>query len=383
MSVTYDGNYTYQSVITGDDPILEYTSNSLFIAGRSRGSSSSSTDGSLVEEGYHGCLQDVRFNQKALPTGGANEIASIVFVGDSPEAGCKVGPCYPNPCGSNGNCSELSDSRYQCKCSGGQVVTQSSCDPDTSGTGFEPIAIAIALAVFIMILIIALIVGLTVIFKRYKKSKKIEQAEGRFLNNISASSLNEFEIHENIYCYDNEDGEEDTAVNELTGQQPNRSREQEQTNQRQRSSRESLPQENSSGDEQNNLPPIPSVSTLERGRNSDKMSVNPSPSLGHRASTPEIDAFIESRVTSANNEVSDIDSMRCYTDEGVMSNVSSLSTICSDTGYEPYTVTQLRLAGPEFERIADLLEPVLVEDSNFDETGSDQHINIALVHDYK
>ncbi len=366
VQVNYDNIYHNEIIITGTNPLLSYVSNELFAAGIH------GNNDNPVLEGYIGCLQDTRYNGQPLPTAGTNDIASIVYIGDTPMEGCNVGPCYPsNPCGSEGNCSEINNNDYECTCNNGDIIISSSCDRSRDKPSFDSvIAIAVSLVILIIILIIAMIIGVSIMYKRMNKWNKTELAAAR-LNNVPSAgntSLDEFEIHENIYHYDNEDGEDDTSIGNI------------------RQSRESLLQEEQQTDD--NTPPLPRLPPL---------TGLPPPPVDHpiqrispntnRAGTPEIDAFIESRVNNANKLITDIDSLKSYNDEGMLSGANSLSTICSNTGYESYTVTQLRLAGPEFERIADLLEPVLVEDMESNESGyegDDSHqFNIALVHNYK
>ena len=361
--VEYDGIYRNEVFITGNNLLLNYESDKIFAAGLAAGNS-------IVQNGYTGCLQDIRLNGQPLPTTGNNELASVEFVGDVPLRGCNVGPCYPdNPCGSTGNCSEIDNNNYQCSCDNGDTVTGSSCDRIRPEPSLGPvIAIVVSLAVFMIILIIAMIIGLSVMYKKINKWNKTTFAAAR-LNNMNSltgdATLDEFEIHENIYHYDNEDGEDDTSAD-------------------MRQSRESLLHEEApviinpeSND--NNTPRLPPF---------DPSTIKESPST-NRAPTPEINEFIESRVYNANQHITDIDSLKSFNDEGVLTGASSLSTICSDTGYEPFTVTRLRLAGSEFDKIADLLEPVLVDDAEGNESGfegdgtMDRHINIALVHNYK
>ena len=345
---------SYDSIIlshtlSGSQLTLEYLSSDVFAAGRPDAERS-------VTDGFNGCLQDIRLNQRPLPTSGTNDIASVLFVGDEPESGCTVGPCYPNPCGT-GNCTEIASNRYQCICPNGDTQT-SACESDRGSFSFEVFVIAIAMTIFIIVLAIVACIGLVVTSKQIKKSKK-------FKLTAPLESLDDFEVHANVYHYNEEGGEDDTYVN------TEESEEIRAMEHPLRETRESIER----------IPSLPSISTLERARNSDVMITDPSPLLA-RASTPEIDAFIEDKVNSANKGIYDLDSLKGYSDEGV-SSTGSLSTICTNTGYEPYTIMRLRSAGPEFERIADLLEPVLVEDSDQDyESSSDQNVDIVLVHNY-
>ena len=368
VKMIYDGTHSNELNITGDNPpLLSYNSDQVYAAGMP------GNDGAVVEEGFSGCLQDIRFEEQPLPTSGTNDLADVVFIGEQPLSGCNVGPCFPNPCGSEGNCSELTDETgYQCSCSTGVTVVQSSCERTRKGDSLgSVIGIIVALTVFFIILLIVMIIGLTFMYKNVRKHNKKRESVARFnqLNRLHPDiDMDEFEVHENIYHYDNEDGEDDTSMVGHTH-------------------------------ENNPAPPLKHVKPVtepddNEPRTYETLSIPKKPSLPkNRPTTPEINSFIESRVNGANRMVSDIDSLRSYNDEGILSAASSLSTICSNTGHEPYTITTLRLAGPDFERVADLLEPVFMEDgeessvgdyeSGFEGEGGERHVKIALVHNYK
>ena len=370
LHITHDTTYNEEVIVTeGDSLSLSYYFNEVYAAGRPSGISDSGT----VEEGYSGCLQDIRFDEQALPTSGSNEIAGVVFIGEPPAEGCNVGTCFPNPCGSEGNCTEITYDSYQCSCSNGETLMQSSCPGTRKGSSLGPvIGIVISLTLFTLILIALMVIGLSIMYRQTKKWKKTERAAAR-LSSLGTynTSLDEFEIHENIYHYDNEDGEDDTTVRR--GPPP-----------------DNLVQQVSLVSEPDDNQPSPPRPKLQQTSPLGRKRTDSSP-IVKRPPTPEINAFIESRVNSANLFVSDLDSLRSFGDEGVLTGASSLSTICSEAGHEPYTITRLRLAGPDFERIADLLEPVLVEgdgdsmdhESGFGGEGSGRNISIALVHSYK
>ena len=357
---------------------LEYASNNLYSAGRP-------DNNGAVTEGYNGCIQDIRLDHTYLPTSGTNNFVNVSYVGDTPEKGCQVGPCWPNPC-HTGNCSEITTDVYLCTCPNGETKT-SPCEPDRGNVPFGPIAIAIAMAVFVIILLTVLIIGLVLIARYARRNKKYPVPPP---NN---NQLNQFEVHANVFTYDDEGGgEEDTHFDQ---------------------------------DNELNLLPKPevdstsklsqSISTLERVRKSDKMTFDtipstkntppisgttppvrgtpsslkqpiivplskgipslpqssiigtpplPRPKTPPRASTPDINAAIEQKVNYANNCIASIDSVQVYSDEGLASSTGSLSTLCSSTNGEPYTIATLRAAGPEFQYIADLLEPVYMTDES-------------------
>lgn len=78
---------------------------------------------------YLGCLQDIRIDQNPLPTSGANDFSSVMFVGEEVSNNCALGLCLPNPCGS-GNCSEVTLTRgssFECACENGLVVIGNGC----------------------------------------------------------------------------------------------------------------------------------------------------------------------------------------------------------------------------------------------------------------
>lgn len=315
LVITVDGD-TAQHTLSGLQTTLEYNNNDIYVAGRP------AADGSGgISEGYQGCIQDVRLQQLVLPTAGSNGVASVTYVGGGPEDGCSLGPCFPNPC-NTGNCSETTGNGYQCLCPNGQVQS-TPCSQEISLTTI--IVIAACLAVLVAILIIAFIIGCIVMSRRGKKYKISLEPD-----------IGQFEIHENASTgnYHTQDCEEDTAHVVRNGMIPSES------------SRKSVKKQKSAGDTPS--PPLP------------------------RATTPDINTFIEDKVSQANSasEQVDCDSLCHYAEEGTGRSTSSLSTMCSslDDG-EPCTMERLRLVGPEFQKIADLLEPVYAYDS--DDTSSE------------
>ena len=317
-------NDTIQYTLSGQQITLEYDNNDIYVSGRPGGNGQ-------VREGYRGCIRDVRLHRLPLPTTGSNNVASVVYVGEGPEQGCSLGPCFPNPCG-GGNCSETIGNGYQCLCPNGEI--QSSPCENTGGLSLtEIIVMAACLGVLVAILIIAFVIGCIVMTKKGKKHKI----------SLDSDIVGQFEIHENASTgiYHTQDCEEDTHLDEPDSVVRN-----------------------------GTLP-----SQLQYSESSHKSSrkgsagKTPSPPLP-RATTPDIDAFIEEKVNKANRELTDYDSLHNFADEGIASSMSSLSTICSsiDDG-EPCTMERLRLVGPEFQKIADLLEPVYAYDS--DDTSSE------------
>lgn len=336
IRIKYDENYDNEFVLRGSDVILSYYLNEMYVAGMQ-------AENNGVSDGYIGCIQDVRFNGKSLPSFGFNTIASVKFVGDDPQEGCKVGVCFPNPCGEMGFCSEIDDESYKCNCTNGDMVIQSSCDWIRSSSPWSPIlAILVSLGLFIIILMIALVIGLAIVYKRVLNWNKTESATAR-LNNICQpiNSVEDYEIHENVYRYDCEDGEDDTSATLYR-------------------SSESLIEMKTTGPVMKASSFPPNITTFENLFSHPQK--NEPKSFTHQSQ--DVNAYIESRVNDANKTLLDVDSVTCYSDEGGISGSSSLSSIGLHTCYEPYTVTRLKLAGPEFQRITEFLEPVLMESTS-------------------
>ena len=358
---------------------LEYASNNLYLAGQP-------DNNGAVTEGYNGCIQDIRLDHTSLPILGSNNFVNVSYVGDNPEKGCQVGPCWPNPC-HTGNCSEVTTDVYLCTCPNGETKT-SPCEPDRGNVPFGPIAIAIAMAVFVIILLTVLIIGLVVIARYARRNKKYP------VRSPSNNRLNHFEVHANVFTYDDDGGgEEDTPIDQYN--ELNVLPEPEVDSTTKLSQSISTLERVQKSDKMTfgtipptkNTPPISGTTPPVRGTpSSSKQPIIvpltkgiptlpqsspiigtpplPRPKTPPRASTPDINTAIEQKVNYANNCIPSIDSVLVYSDEGLASSTGSLSTLCSSTNGEPYTIAMLRAAGPEFQHIADLLEPVYMTDES-------------------
>lgn len=313
-SLTVD-NENVSLLLLGPHLTLEYNSSGVFVGGRPG-------PGATVTDGYHGCLEDIRLNQNSLPLSESSDFASFTFVGIAAMAGCSVGPCFPtNPC-SPGNCTEKDNgTSYMCVCADGRTGT-SNCDVIDLPVGV--VALIIAISVLGLVVLLAMLVGLLVLVWRARKSKKYSLAEP------AAKGAQHYEVHSNIHSYHEEGGgEADTNFDEGPVA-------------------EVSIHELSSGAGS----PISSETNIEKNQVDD-----PYP----RANTPDIDCFIEEHVNLANKDITDIDSIQMYSEEGELSRGGSLSSICASIDNEPYTYDRLRWAGREFHRLANLLEPVLTE----------------------
>ena len=350
---------------------MEYKSVEIYVAGRPAETQS------VVVEGYSGCIQDIRLDQRPLPSFDSNQHATVTYFGDEPRDGCRVGPCHPNPC-NIGNCSETASNAYLCSCPDGSTTT-ATCDPDRNSDTIIGIIIGISMGVFILILIVVLVVGLIVISQYSKRSGKYSVRD----RPLTSNQINDYEIHANVFAYDEEGGGEiDTPIDDrvdsaevevldspalrkaVKHDSPSFS-----TLERARSldvtSSPYLPK----GD----TPPVRGTPTITKfsplkefpeviqGTPPLKGQIQGTPPIPNlkippRASTPDIDAFIEDIVNEANSNVHDIDSLKSFKDEGCASSNGSFSTISQAS--EPYTIERLRQAGPEFEHIAEVLEPL-------------------------
>lgn len=119
-------------------------------------------------------------------------------------------------------------------------------------------------------------------------------------------------------------------------------------------------------------PPLPSATTTSTV--SDRITTKGILPLivnqPERASTPDIDRFIEDKVNNANNTVQDIDSLMEYSDEGIEVNDGGSLSDISQVSFELYTFQQLREAGVPFTNVADILEPVYDEESEEEDSDT-------------
>ena len=335
VTISIDGSTTYSKDLDGPHLTLEYSLDEIFIAGGP----------GMDTMGYDGCLQDIRFNLQPLPVSGANDFASVVFVGGTPELECRVGPCYPNPC-NTGNCSEQEDNTYLCMCPDGQI------QPTSCVSSKLPLSVLIAFALLVSIFFSNMLVCVAIVLRKTKRRPKQD------LNiELSPTSVARYEIHSNVYSYDDEGGgEEDTSMKDEPV------------------AKVSVPPLNSDPTyittPSASVTSMDSLKVVQQGHGTSDSPVYP------RADSPDIDAFIEDRVNAANKEAKDTDSIKQFHDEGLGSLSGSLSTIHSDLDSEPYTIMRLKQAGDEFQAIADLLEPVIGGDSESDSDSSYETHNV-------
>lgn len=329
ISLRVDSLASISFTLAGPSLTLEYSSSGIFVGGQPG-------PGDTVADGYHGCLEDLRLNHNSLPLSESNDFASVTFIGGSATSGCSVGPCFPNPC-TPGNCSESSNgTSFLCMCPDGRNQTME-CETGVTATPVGPIAIAVAVGVFALLLLVAMTTGLLVMIWRVRKSKRYNLHEPR--------TAKDYEVHANVYSYHEEGGgEADTNVDDGPAAEV------------------SIHDLSSGG-----VSPVSSVTTMEKSRD----EASPSPPYP-RATTPDIDCFIEDRVNLANKDIMDLDSIREYCDEGTGSPSGSLSSICPSIDEEPYSIARLRRAGQEFQRVADLLEPVLA-DLDYESSSKHKH----------
>ena len=439
---------------SGPEITLEYSSNQIYFSGNL-------LSNQTVTDGYTGCIQDVRLDYTPLPVADSNQYASVAYIGDTPETGCRVGPCYPNPC-NTGTCTEISHNGFMCICNGRSQT--SPCDPPNTNNTIIGIAVAVAILIFISILITVLVIGLVLISK-YGKRKKKYSLSNTVLGGGGVGRSNEhIEIHANVYAYDEEGGEQDTSV--INNDEPaavdhspiiNEGRYSPSMSTLERHRDYDIPRirkpftptslkkmrENNTppvtphsetpptgttppvrgtpslkgrGDSAHNTPPTvqhvlhqiqgtppvtimpsPHLPVRETGTKEQPISVDTPPPPGgthptvtdrvttelktkgilplvvnqpERASTPDIDRFIEYKVNNANNTVHDIDSLREYSDEGIEANGGSSLSDISQVSFELYTFQQLREAGDPFTNVADILEPVYDEEESEEESES-------------
>ena len=91
------------------------------------------------------------------------------------------------------------------------------------------------------------------------------------------------------------------------------------------------------------------------------------------ASSPTIQAELEERVRSANEGYRNLDAIQEYEEEGECSEASSLSDICAslEEGDE-YTVEHLMKAGPQFSQFVGLLESIIEEEEEMNDSGESE-----------
>lgn len=84
-----------------------------------------------------------------------------------------------------------------------------------------------------------------------------------------------------------------------------------------------------------------------------------------RSNSPVIQAYLEDRVTAANDDIMSVDSLHKFCEEGSEdSEVDSLSSDLNSEDEEEYTLERLRAAGPPLSSLAPLLVHVLQNGDN-------------------
>ena len=152
VTMTIDDINTYSTNLQGDSVIFDILTNEIYAGGH---------DQAVL---YTGCLDDIRFIDKQLPTNGTNQFASVSYIGATPESGCVIhGPCLSNPC-KEGVCQPVSKDIYQCLCNGSACGITSSKDPEDS------LALYIGIAVgAVLILALTTTATVTCIYCRHRK----------------------------------------------------------------------------------------------------------------------------------------------------------------------------------------------------------------------
>lgn len=135
VTMTIDNN-TYFTSLQGDSVIFNILTNEIYIGGHNK---------SIP---YKGCIDDIRLIDRQLPTKGANEFASVSFIGTAPSSGCS--PCLPNPC-REGVCQLVSMDTYQCICSNGVCPLRTSENSDNSLVVYIGIGVGASLLLIVII----------------------------------------------------------------------------------------------------------------------------------------------------------------------------------------------------------------------------------------
>ena len=158
VTMTIDDRTTYSTDLQGKNVVLDILTNEIYAGGH---------DQSVL---YEGCIDDIRLNDKQLPTNGTNQFASVSFIEASPIRGCVIGgPCFPDPC-TEGVCQPVSMDMYRCICSG------SACALAVSESTDDPLVVYIGVAGgVLLILIITTAATFVCVYRRYHR-----QHYGRF-----------------------------------------------------------------------------------------------------------------------------------------------------------------------------------------------------------
>ena len=345
--LTLNGD-SYRHTLSGTHLALDTTASDVYAAGRPG-----------TAQGFMGCIQDVRLNNYSLPTSGSNSYASVVFIGASEvTTGCATGPCLPYPCGS-GECTELTDNTFVCTCPNGQSQF-TPCIDSSRGPMFSTWAAIIGASLGTLLILILFLVGMCYGHHRWSEQRKRRYVIGTGSKQPTSSELispsqcmvisNEAgggEMESPIDWSDIEPTKENFLRIDSTATTP------------------IIPRaeiEPPSEDDD--------LETVELESIPDKTDAAP---MLVRANSPTIKAFITEQVKNADEEVTDIDSMRHFKQEEAGSPTGSLSSICSSLDNEHYTMSQLKSAGPKFREIAELLEGILIDDEYLDSASEATH----------
>ena len=155
VTMTIDGGNAYSVDLQGNSAIFEILTNQIYIGGYGQ---------SVL---YKGCIDDVRFIDKQLPTNGTNQFASVSFIGRPPRSGCVIsGPCLSNPC-TEGVCQSVSMDTYRCICYDGAA-----CPLTSSENTDDPLVVYIGIAVgALLILMITTMATLVCLYCRRRRHR--------------------------------------------------------------------------------------------------------------------------------------------------------------------------------------------------------------------
>lgn len=328
VTLTLDGR-TSQHTLSGTDFILDVTSSDVFAAGRPG-----------VTQGFAGCLRDVQLNNYSLPTSGSNRYASVTFEGSEVTVGCPYGPCFPHPCGP-GECMELDGHLFACECPNG-VNQITSCDDGPHNLLLKAWAVILGTTAGAFIVVVLSLVAMCVRQKRWRQRQRRKYVFTAEDKSVGSPLFTPSQCL--VVSNEPGGGEQESPIDWVDTE----------------STIDHFLSEESAS----------TSLDIPRAEIEEPVSESASNSLLVRANSPVIRAFIAQQVKAANEEVADIDSVRCFEEDETISPVESLSTICSNADIGHFSLAQLRSAGPKLREIAELLEGVLTDDDDcFDSTS--------------
>ena len=125
------------------------------------GSPSSDSDDDIITNAYNGCLEDIRIDGNALPTIGANDFASVTFLGSSSVSySCSLRGCSPNPCSdAAANCTEVGSHGYRCHCSDGSVTESRPCAPPVPPSSFRLVVVVVPIIGGVVLCVLVTLLG--------------------------------------------------------------------------------------------------------------------------------------------------------------------------------------------------------------------------------